>query len=193
MSQHMEAWTKWPPFCRTFSIAIFMDFFFISIRISQKFILNIQFKTSQHWFRSGLVVEEATCHHMSQCWPRCMTPLSITRPLWVNSLAPGKFEWNLRYLISQIISVISCELALRWMSLDLTDDKSTLVQLMQRCQHPIFKKLNDFAIQPKKCLIYDKMVKNLWNFCLIFLISFAYIKQIWRFAAPKWVMIKQNE
>ena len=35
-----------------------------------------------------------------------------------NSLAPGKFEWNFRYLILQIISVtngwgISCELALR--------------------------------------------------------------------------------
>ena len=55
-----------------------------------------------------------------------------------NSLAPGKFEWNFRYLILQIISVsdgwgFSCELALRWMSLDLTDDKSTLVQVMAWC------------------------------------------------------------
>ena len=51
----------------------------------------------------------------------------------------GKFEWNFRYLIFQIISVIdgwgiSCELALRWMSLDLTDDKSTLVQVMAWCR-----------------------------------------------------------
>ena len=57
----------------------------------------------------------------------------------VNSLASGKFEWNFRYLIFQIISVIdgwgiSCELALRWMSLDLTDDKSTLVQVMAWCR-----------------------------------------------------------
>ena len=49
---------------------------------------------------------------------------------WFNSLAPGKFEWNCRYLIFQIISVIdgwgiSCELALRWMPLNLTDYKST--------------------------------------------------------------------
>ena len=56
----------------------------------------------------------------------------------VNSLAPGKFEWNFRYLIFQIISMndgwgISCELALGWMSLDLTDDKSTLVQVMAWC------------------------------------------------------------
>ena len=57
----------------------------------------------------------------------------------VNSLAPGKFEWNFRYLIFQIITVIdswgiSCELALKWMSLDLTDDKSTLVQEMTWCR-----------------------------------------------------------
>ena len=56
-----------------------------------------------------------------------------------NSLAPGKFEWNFRYSIFQIISVIdgwviSCELALRWISLDLTDDKSTLVQVMAWCR-----------------------------------------------------------
>ena len=58
---------------------------------------------------------------------------------YINSLAPGKFEWNFRYLILQIISVIdgwgiSCQLALRLMSLDLTDDKSTLVQVMAWCR-----------------------------------------------------------
>ena len=56
----------------------------------------------------------------------------------INSLAPGKFQSNFRCLILQIISVIdgwglSCELSLRWMSLDLTDDKSTLVQVMAWC------------------------------------------------------------
>ena len=56
-----------------------------------------------------------------------------------NSLAPGKFEWNFRSLIFQIISVIdgwgiSCEVAHRWMSLDITDDKSTMVQVMAWCQ-----------------------------------------------------------
>ena len=57
----------------------------------------------------------------------------------INSLAPGKLEWHFRYLISQTISVIdgwgiSCEIALRRMSLDLTDDKSTLVQVMAWCR-----------------------------------------------------------
>ena len=56
-----------------------------------------------------------------------------------NSLAPGKFEWHFRYLIFQIIWVIdgwgiSWEIALRWMSLDLTDDKSTLVLVMAWCR-----------------------------------------------------------
>ena len=47
----------------------------------------------------------------------------------------GNFNDILKYLIFQIISMIdgwdiSCEIALRWMSLDLTDDKSTLVEVM---------------------------------------------------------------
>ena len=48
----------------------------------------------------------------------------------LNSLAPGKFELNFRYLILQMISAID---GLWWMSLDLTDDKSTLVQVMAWC------------------------------------------------------------
>ena len=69
--------------------------------------------------------------------------LLLERTPWrwtsINSLAPGKLEWIFRYLILQIISVIggwgiSCELALGWMSLDLIDNKSTLVQVMTRCR-----------------------------------------------------------
>ena len=50
------------------------------------------------------------------------------------SLAPGKFEWNFSYLIFKKILMIaswsiSCELALIWMLLDLTNDRSTLVQV----------------------------------------------------------------
>ena len=57
----------------------------------------------------------------------------------VNSLAPGKFEWNFRYVIFKRISVIDgwgifCEIALIWMSLDFTDDQSTLVQVMAWCR-----------------------------------------------------------
>ena len=61
------------------------------------------------------------------------------RPSCFNSLAPRKFEWNFRYEIFKEISVIdgwsiSCEIALIWMSLDFTDDQSTLVQVMTWCR-----------------------------------------------------------
>ena len=59
--------------------------------------------------------------------------------LFLNSLAPGKFEWNSRHVIFKQILVIdgwgiSCEIALIWMSLDFTDDQSTLVQVMAWCR-----------------------------------------------------------
>ena len=60
--------------------------------------------------------------------------------LVVNSLAPGKFEWNFKYvhvIFRRILLIdgwgISCEIALIWMSLDFTDDQSTLVQVMAWC------------------------------------------------------------
>ena len=59
----------------------------------------------------------------------------FTKLTWFNSLTPGKFEWNLINVIFKWILVtdswdISCEIALIWMSLDFTDDQSTLVQVM---------------------------------------------------------------
>ena len=69
--------------------------------------------------------------------------LWIPSPIYVfmsclNSLAPGKFEWNFRHVIFKQILVIdgwsiSCQIALIWMSLDITDDQSTLVQVMAWC------------------------------------------------------------
>ena len=57
---------------------------------------------------------------------------------FINSLAPGKLEWNFRYVIFEWILVIdgwgiSCEIALIWMSLDFTDNQSALVQVMAWC------------------------------------------------------------
>ena len=59
--------------------------------------------------------------------------------LILNSLAPGKFEWNFRHVIFKQILVIddwgiSCEIALTWKPQDLTDDKSTLVEVMAWCR-----------------------------------------------------------
>ena len=57
----------------------------------------------------------------------------------INSLAPGRFQFNFRLVIFKLNLVnggwgISYEIALRWMPLDLTDDKSTLVQVMAWCR-----------------------------------------------------------
>ena len=83
-----------------------------------------------------------------------------------NSLAPGKFEWHLRYLIFQIISVIdgwgiSCELALRWMSLNLTDDKSTLVQVMAWCRQATSHYLSQW--RPRSLSSYG-FTRPQWSF-----------------------------
>ena len=67
-----------------------------------------------------------------------LTHIYVTRPQWVNSLAPGRFKQNFRKVIFKLILVndgwgIFCKIAPRWMPLDLTDDKSTLVQIMAGC------------------------------------------------------------
>ena len=56
----------------------------------------------------------------------------------LNSSARGRFELNFRWVMLKIILVIdgwgiSCEITLRWMSLDLSYDKSTLIQVMAWC------------------------------------------------------------
>ena len=57
----------------------------------------------------------------------------------INSLAPGKFEWNFKHVMfKQILMIddwgISCEIALTWKPQDLAEDKLTLVQVMAWCR-----------------------------------------------------------
>ena len=56
----------------------------------------------------------------------------------INSLTTGRFQWYFKQVIFKLILVIDdwdipCEIALRGFSLDLIDDKSTLVQVMAWC------------------------------------------------------------
>ena len=72
-------------------------------------------------------------------WNLRMPNLQWVAMTWLNSLAPGKSEWNFRYVIFKWNLVvagwgISCEIALIGMSLDFTDDQSTLVQVMAWCR-----------------------------------------------------------
>ena len=66
------------------------------------------------------------------------THICVTLPQWVNSLVPVRFQRNFRKVIFQLILVIdgwniSCKIVLKWMPMDLTDGKSTLVQVMAWC------------------------------------------------------------
>ena len=79
-----------------------------------------------------------TCDHFTHLE---IIPILVRSNL-VNSLAPGKFEWNFRHVIFKQILLIgdwglSCEIALTWKPQDLTDDKSTLVQVMALCRRAI--------------------------------------------------------
>ena len=65
----------------------------------------------------------------------------------INSLAPGKSEWNFRYVTFKRLIVIDgwcilCETPLIWMSLDFTDDQSMLVQVMAWCRQATSHYLN---------------------------------------------------
>ena len=71
-----------------------------------------------------------------------------------NSSAPGKFWLNVRHLIFKQILVIdvwciSCEIVLIWMSLDFTDDQSTLVQVMAWCRQATSHYLNQCWLRSK--------------------------------------------
>ena len=68
-----------------------------------------------------------------------MEPSGDNDVVGVNSLAPGKFQRNFRKVIFQLILVvdgwrIACKIVLKWMPMDLTDGKSTLVQVMAWCR-----------------------------------------------------------
>ena len=77
-------------------------------------------------------------------WRQCN--VKITPLMWtlmsgkvINSLTPARFQWNFGYVIFKLILVmdgwcISREIALRWMPLDLTVNRSTLVQVMAWCR-----------------------------------------------------------
>ena len=59
----------------------------------------------------------------------------LTGPLYHNSLVPGKCRLNLKSMIFTLVSrmnnlTYSCKIALRWISKDLVDDQSALLQVI---------------------------------------------------------------
>ena len=72
----------------------------------------------------------------------------ISRKTLINSSAPGSFEWKFQISNFQGKLIdgrgIACEIALRWLSLDLTYDQSTLVRVMARCRQAASHYLNQY-------------------------------------------------
>ena len=92
------------------------------------------------WYALAFTVPCLT-HCPSEIWLKC-------KKKKFNS-APRKFEWNFRQVIfKQIFAIdgwgISCEIALIWMSMDFTDDQSTLVQVMAWCRQATSHYLSQF-------------------------------------------------
>ena len=70
---------------------------------------------------------------------------------------------------------ISCKIALRWMPLDLTDDKSTLVQVIALCHHATSHYLSQFW--PRSLSSYGVTRPewvNMFNSWLLWLITWPY-------------------
>ena len=100
----------------------------------------------------------------------------------VNSLAPGKFEWNFRHVFFKQILVIggwgiSCEIDLIWMSLDFTDDQSTLVQVMAWQQAITWPSVDPDLCCHMVSLGHNELTYWGWNWMAIFLWT-AFIKCI---------------
>ena len=103
----------------------------------QQIILRDFLKVFGNWWNHG---RNWILTHRSLLMPYAVITLSCYVAIHhFNSLAPGRFQFNFRKIIFKLTLVyggwgISYEIALRWMPLDLTDVKSTLVQVMAWCR-----------------------------------------------------------
>ena len=105
------------------------------------------------------------------------TFIYVTRPPWVNPLAPGRFEWKFRQVIFKLISVINgwgifCEMIRRRIWLDLTDDKLTLIQVINwanvdqvLCRHIASLGLHNLMLGSVRCRIMASH-KHAWLWSL---------------------------
>ena len=117
----------------------------ISFALSHQYVKS-SWMINHYWFKSirCWIGNNTNCDHW---WPSAWTHRCVTWWNKINSLAPGRFQQNLRKTIFKLILVIdgcdiSSEIALRWTSLDLSDDKSILVQVMAWCHQATSHYLN---------------------------------------------------
>ena len=56
------------------------------LKLHWSLFLRAQLTKTQHWFRWWLGAEQATIHHLNQCWLNSLTHICDTSWRWVNSL-----------------------------------------------------------------------------------------------------------
>ena len=86
------------------------------------------------WFPSVL-----WCRGICHCWFSSRHCVDHSPDWLINSLTPGKSGFNFKSAIINLVLLIgifrsSYDNALKWMSWDLPEDKSTLVQVMAWCR-----------------------------------------------------------
>ena len=112
------------------------SFFFLRLGLGQRRAVVI----IGRWLLPSLVdTGDICCHYWQHILVEIRIKIKSPREQWVNSLAAGGFHFNFRLVIFKLTLVngglgISHEISLRWMPLDLTGDKSTLVQVMAWCR-----------------------------------------------------------
>ena len=70
---------------------------------------------------------QAASHYLSQCCPKSLSPYGVTRPQWVNSLAPGTCGCNLKLVIFKLISRIDISRFLVKLPLDECQKPSLMI------------------------------------------------------------------
>ena len=118
----------------TFKCIFLNENVWISIKISLKFVPKSPIDNIPALFQIKAWCRPGDKPLSEAMMASLLTHICVARPQWVKSLAPERFKWNFWEVIFKLILVIdgwyiSCEIEPRWVLLDLTDDKSTLVQV----------------------------------------------------------------
>ena len=111
----------------------------ISFEISPKFVPKGPINNNPSLVQIMACSRQASSHFLNQWWLvywRIYASLGLNE---LNSLAPGRFDYNLKLVNFKLLSMkkflsIFCEIVIRWMPHHLTDHKSTLIQVMTWCR-----------------------------------------------------------
>ena len=83
--KHIEAETKWQPFCRHFSHQFsWMKIVLFQLKFHWSLLSNIHLTIIHHWFRLWLGAKQVTSHYLNQRWLSLLMHICVTRPWYVS-------------------------------------------------------------------------------------------------------------